>query len=79
MFRTDQPSVEVSSLSADQRGYAVLVNHSSQPQKVSVVTTLPIRSLSRITPEGPQALKLDGSGWKMEIGAFEGVVVEWKE
>jgi endo-1,4-beta-mannosidase len=79
LFRTDQPSVEVSSLSADQRGYAVLVNHSSQTQKVTVTTTLPIRSLSRITPEGPQALKLDGSGWKMEIGAFEGVVVEWKE
>ena len=79
LFRTDQPSVEVSSLSAARRGYAVLVNHSSQTQKVTVTTTLPIRSLSRITPEGPQALKLDGSGWKMEIGAFEGVVVEWKE
>jgi hypothetical protein len=79
LFRTDQPSVEVSSLNADHRGYAVLVNHSPQPQRVTVLTTLPIRSLSLITPEGPRALKPDGSGWKMEIGAYEGAVVEWKE
>ena len=78
LFRTDQPSVEVSSLNADKRGYAVLVNHSWQPYEVTVSTALPIRSLSKITPEGPQALKLDGSGWKMDIGAFEGAVVEWR-
>lgn len=79
LFRTDQPSVEVSSLIADQRGYAVVVNHSPQAQTVTVSTAFPIRSLSRIAPEGPQALKLEGSNWKMDIGAFEGVVVEWKK
>jgi endo-1,4-beta-mannosidase len=78
-FRVDQPSVEVSALNGDHRGYAVLTNHSAQTYKLGVTTTLPIRRLTRILPEGPQALSLQGSTWKIDIGPYEGIVVEWKQ
>jgi endo-1,4-beta-mannosidase len=77
-FRTDQSSVEVNALTGQHRGYAVLVNHSSQVQKVTVTTALPVRSLNRITSTGFQPIPLEGPSWKMEIGPFDGAVVEWK-
>jgi len=77
-FKTDQPSVEVTALNANHSGYAVLVNHSAKPQKVTVTTTLPVRALSLITPEGPKALGLQGSTWQMELAAYEGAVVQWR-
>ena len=77
-FRADQPSVEVSALNGDHRGYVVLVNHSAVPQKFTVFTTLGIRSISSITPEGAKAMQMEGSNWKMELGPYEGAIVEWK-
>jgi hypothetical protein len=78
LFRTDRSSVEVNALNGQHRGYAVLVNHSSQVQIVTVTTTLPVRSLNRITSTGSQPIQLDGSSWKMEIAPYDGAVVEWK-
>jgi endo-1,4-beta-mannosidase len=78
IFRTDQPSVEVASLNADHRGYVVVVNHSSQPYKVTLSTSLPVRSLSRITPEGRSPLPVAGSNWTMDMGPNEAAVVEWQ-
>ena len=78
-FRTDQPSVEISALKGNRRGYAVLTNHSSQSYKVMVTTTLPIRTLSLVTPDGLQPMQLHGSTWSVDIGPYEGIVVEWKE
>ncbi len=77
-FRTDQPSVEVSALNADHRGYVVVVNHSAQSHKVTVLTTVPIHSLSRVTVEGLERLQLDESGWRMDMGPYEAAVMEWK-
>ena len=77
-FRTDQPSVEVSALNGDHRGYVVLVNHSAEPQKVTVFTTSGVHSVSRIAPEGVKPMQIEGSSWKMELGSYEGVIVEWK-
>src|SRR5207302_3579359 len=73
-----QPSVEVSALNGDHRGYAVLVNHSAQPQNVTVFTNSGARSISRIAPEGPKPVQTEGSRWKMELGPYEGAIVEWK-
>jgi endo-1,4-beta-mannosidase len=78
-FRTDQPSVEVSALQGDHRGYVVVVNHSAQPYRVTLSSTLPIRSLSRIMPDGPKSLQLEGSTWKMDLVPYEATIVEWKE
>ncbi len=77
-FRTDQPSVEVSALNGDHRGYVVLVNHSAEPQKVTVFTTSGVHSVSRIAPEGVKPMQIEGSSWKMELGSYEGAIVELK-
>jgi beta-galactosidase len=79
LFRTDQPSVEVSALQGSRRGYAVLVNHGSQSSKFSVTSRMPIRSARTITVDGDAPVKLNGNSWSMELGPYEGVVVEWKE
>jgi hypothetical protein len=78
LFRTDQPSVEASGLNSDHRGYAVLVNHSAQAYPLTVYSRLPLKAVNRVTPDGPEPLPLDGSIWKMNIGPYEGVIVEWK-
>lgn len=79
LLRTNQPSVEVSALKGDHRGYAIVVNHSAQPYNVAVTGTIAMRSLSRILAGGPQSLALDGSTWKIDLAPFEGAVVEWTE
>jgi beta-glucosidase len=79
LFRADRPSVEVSALQGAARGYAVVVNHGSQSGQVGVQTRLPIHSVRRIAPEGNSALTLSGNGWKMDLGPYEGAVVEWTQ
>jgi hypothetical protein len=71
-------SVEVSILNGVHRGYIVVVNHSGQTQADTISASSPVRAAARISPEGLQALKTQGSGWKMELAAFEGAVVQWK-
>jgi hypothetical protein len=78
LFRTDQPSVEATSLRGVNRGYAVLVNHSAERRTVTVSTTLPIRELRQIAPDGVRELAARGSGWQVEIDAWDGVVAEWR-
>jgi len=78
LFHTDQPDVEVAALQGDSRGYAVVVNHSSESHAVTISTTLALHGVTHITPEGPKPLSLEGASWKMEIGAYEGAIVEWK-
>jgi hypothetical protein len=79
LLLTDQPSVEVSVLRGEHRGYAVVVNHSSQSHNVAVTGTIPVRSLSRILPEGSQALAQEGNAWRIDLAPYEGAVVEWTE
>ena len=79
LFRADRPSVEVSALQGSSRGYAVVVNHSAQSGPVAIQSCLPIRSVRRITPESDRPLTLSGGEWKMDLGPFEGAVVEWAQ
>jgi hypothetical protein len=79
LFRTDQPSVEIGAIKGQSRGYAVLANHSGRALPVVIDTTLPVRSLAQITPAGSQPLTLEGQKWKMDIGPYEGAIVEWKQ
>jgi endo-1,4-beta-mannosidase len=79
VFRADRPSVEVSVLDGDHRGYAVVVNHSDQTENVKIFTTLPVHMLGRISPEGPKPITMEGSSWKMDLGPYEGAIVEWKQ
>jgi len=77
-FRSDQPSVEVTSLRGDRRGYAVVVNHSAQAYKATISTSLPVKSVRQIGPESSKVLSLEGSGWKMNFEPYETAIVEWK-
>jgi endo-1,4-beta-mannosidase len=79
LFRTDQPSVEVSALRGPRRGYAIVVNHGHVTAAVTVHSRLAIRSLRTITPEGATPLQLRGQEWQMKIQPYEGAVVEWSE
>jgi hypothetical protein len=76
-FSPDQPSVEVSALNGDHRGYAVLVNHSAAAQNVTV-SAPGAHSISRVAPEGVTPIPVQGSSWKIELGPYDGAIVEWK-
>lgn len=78
-FQIDQPSVEISSLPGDGRGYIVLVNHGASEQNVTVSTTLPIHAVSRIDPDRSIRLPMQRSNWRMQIEPFDAVVVEWSK
>ncbi len=78
-FRADRPMVEVSTLNGDGRGYVVVVNHSDQVQNIKLLTTLPVHAIARILPEGPKPISMEGSSWKMDLGPYEGAIVEWKQ
>lgn len=78
LFHSDQPSVEVSALRSGTRGYAVVTNHGSEPQSVLVTASVPLHGVTRITAAGTTKLQFAGSTFKVDIGAFEGLVFEWQ-
>jgi hypothetical protein len=77
-FQSDQPSVEVTSLRGDKRGYAVVVNHSSQGYKATISTSLPVKSVREIGAESSKTLQVEGSSWKMDLEPYEAAILEWK-
>jgi hypothetical protein len=77
-FRSEDPNVEVSALPGQGRGYLVIVNHSEQDHTVNITTTQSVRSVQLLTPDGAKTLTLDHGGWKMDIPAYDGAIVEWK-
>ncbi len=79
LFHTDQPSVEVSSLSGTSRGYAIVTNHSGEKQIVTVTTSLPLHSVPRVTAQGRTQLELSRATFRVDLGAYEGAIFEWKE
>jgi hypothetical protein len=78
LFRSDQPSVEVCALSGGTHGYAVVTNHSSEAQKVTITAAGPLHAINRITPQGAMPLPITGATFTVDIGAYEGAVLEWK-
>jgi hypothetical protein len=78
LFSTDATGVEVSGLVGSGRGYAVLANHQPAAAQVAVRSSLPLKEACRITAQGRQSILLDGNGWRMEISAYDGAVVEWQ-
>lgn len=78
LFHSDQPSVEVSALRGGTRGYAVITNHGSEPKSVLVTASVPLHVVTRITAAGTTKLQLAGATFKVDIGAFEGLVFEWQ-
>jgi hypothetical protein len=77
-WHSDQPSVEVTSLQGDHRGYAFVVNHSARPYEVTITSATPLKSARQLTTENPKDLTVDGSNWKMDLEPYEATIVEWK-
>lgn len=77
-FETGNTSVELSTLRAPDRGYAVLVNHSSQAQSVTVSSRLALKSAARVTPKGLVRIPLQDNRWMMELQPWEGAVIDWR-
>jgi hypothetical protein len=77
VFSTSDPSVEAAGLTAGQRGYAVLVNHSPVQKNVAVVSNLPLEEVNQVTSQGKQPLLLHYHAWRMDIPAYDGTIVEW--
>lgn len=78
VFQSDQPSVEVTSLRGDHRGYAVVVNHSALAYKTTISTSLPVKLVRQIGADSSKALAVEGSHWKMDLEPYEAAIVEWK-
>ena len=78
LLSTDHPSVEAIALKGNRRAYAVVVNDGAQPRKVTVTTTLPFQTLRRLRPEGPEPIAATGSRFTLELGAWDGAVVEMR-
>ena len=78
-FRSDRPEVEVSALSADQRGYLVIVNHSDKPQDATIYTNFAIGSLAALSPDVTKSVELRNSKASIHLNAFEGAIWEWKK
>jgi hypothetical protein len=78
LVRSDHPSVEVTALSGGGRGYAVMTNHAAEPQTVTVTMSGPLHTVTRITPQRKVQVQVAGSTFKVDIGAYEGAVFEWK-
>lgn len=77
-FQTDQPSVEVVSLSSDSRGYAIVTNHSGSKQTVTVTSSQPFHTVSRITSQSKTPAEVLKTTFKFDLGAYDGAVFEWK-
>ena len=77
-FYSDQPSVEVTSLQGDHRGYAFVVNHSAQSYKATITSSAPLKSARELTPEDSKTLTIDGSSWKSDLEPYEATIVEWR-
>jgi len=78
LFETDSPSVEVSSLTGTDRGYAVLANHSDRPLRVLLTSSLPLKSAALVTRDGVQPLSAASQGWRLEVESYGGAVVQWR-
>lgn len=78
-LRADLPEVEVSVLSGEHRGYAVIVNHSDRVQHPTIYSSKSLTAASAILPEGNKDLALTGSSWKLDLAPFDATIVEWKQ
>jgi hypothetical protein len=70
--------VEVSTLSGGARGYAVVTNHGPESQSVLVTASVPLHVVTRITAGGTAKVQVVGTTFKVDIGAYEGLVFEWQ-
>jgi endo-1,4-beta-mannosidase len=78
-FLSSDPLVEVSSLTAKDHGYAVVVNHASTARKVTITATSKPGSVQRLVATGTdRKTPLSNGAWTVELLPYEGAVFSWK-
>jgi hypothetical protein len=77
-FTTNHPSVEISAIVGEWRGYAVLANHRGETCEIQVTCKQALKSAVEIKEQGRVQLEVKGTGWRMELEGHGGAVVEWK-
>jgi hypothetical protein len=76
---TDQPSVEAAALNSRAGGYLILVNHGAERRATRVTTTLPVNTLKYLNQDGDADVPKDGSGWRVELPAYDSVLLQWQK
>ena len=77
LFVTNHPSVEAAALIGTRRGYLVLANHGTQNMNVVVKSTLPLKKISQLTPDGPKTIQPVDRTLTINVNAYNGAIVEW--
>ena len=78
LFSSDNPVVEVAAINGVDHGYCILVNHNQKLQSVLITTSIKFDSAVLITSDGKHTIHLNQNSWEIEIPAYDGVIIEWK-
>jgi hypothetical protein len=76
-FTTNQPSVEISAIAGEGRGYAVLANHCGEAYEIQVTGRHTLKTAVEIRDQERVQLEVQGAGWRMDLQGYGGAVVEW--
>ena len=74
-FSTSSP-VEIGALMGANRAYAIVVNHTPQPQDVVIHARAGFAAVNLITPAGPEPLVGQGKSWQIHIPPHHGSIQE---
>ena len=77
LFRSAHPAVEAGCLVGEGRGIIVLTNHSNKAVKTTLTSTQKVTWLARLLQEGHQAIDGRDGTWQVEVGAWDGAILEW--
>jgi hypothetical protein len=78
LFATNHPSVEISALVGDRRGYAILANHRAEAQTVTITSREALKATSRLIESGAQPVEMvDAHTSQIEISGHQGAVLAW--
>ncbi|MBS0388138.1 MAG: beta-galactosidase [Proteobacteria bacterium] len=78
LVSTDQASVEASALTAKDRGYFVLANHSPASLRTHVDSTLPARDVRQLGEDASVAVAVERGGWSVTLPPHSGAVLEFR-
>jgi hypothetical protein len=79
LVSTDQPSIESTALVGRDHGYIVLANHGAEARTTLLTSSLAIQSLKQLGIGGSAQVVRTPSGWQVDVPAYGGLVLEWRQ
>jgi beta-galactosidase len=78
-FRSDSPAVETTVLRGADRGYLVLVNHGPKPKHVTATSSLGLRAMKRIMPDGVSSIPLEeGKRFSLDLAPWDAAILDFR-